>query len=93
MALSGSTIVQRLSLVNAIAIELPLGRSVLSPVISLAQSALNFFLNRLEVEAVEVGLVISAQSEAATIGSAQGGPIAATNTPPQSAGGYTWNLH
>jgi subtilisin family serine protease len=93
VALSGSTIVQRLSLVNAIAIELPLGRSVLSPVISLAQSALNFLLNRLEVEAVEVDAVISAQSEAATIGSAQGGPIAATNTPPQSAGGYTWNLH
>ena len=93
IALSGSTIVQRLPLVDAIVIELPLGGSIRSPVLSPAQVALNFLLHRPEVETVEVDVVITAPSETAATGSAQGTTIAPANSPAQSEGGYTWSLH
>jgi hypothetical protein len=87
ITMSGSTIVQRLPLVDAMVIELPLGKSILSPVLSLAQVALNFLLNRLEVETVEVDAVITAQSETTTTGSAQGITIAPASSPAQSREG------
>src|SRR5262249_14777382 len=72
---------------------LPLGKSILSPALSLAQVALNFLLNRLEVETVEVDAVITAPSETAATGSAQGTTIAPASSPAQSEGGDTWSLH
>jgi subtilisin family serine protease len=92
VALSGSTTMQRLPLVDAITIELPLGNSTPFPALSLQKSALDFLLNHLEIEAVEFDAPIAVQSETTPSGSTQGGPIAPTNSPPQSAGGYTWNL-